>query len=167
MFDGSSHGEWICGQDSRAHRGVGRRRQRTRNSRYLDVPKYELIDNQLYAVSTDTKFPLNNLLIHSKELYFFQLGTNPRFRKTLAQIKKEHSSHATYLNLFGFFFCLRSNLRIWISSMTSQEAWMRILIRIKMSTKKPKVHFQAKICDLEVEFPSNSQEEKKSLTLAG
>jgi hypothetical protein len=134
LFDGLSHGDWICGRDPKAHWGVGKRRLRTPKSLSLEMPKYEFINGNLFLQSDFGKIPIHNLHVHSKEGYFFEFLHSNHADKTLAKVNNLQEKRLTFFDPFGFLFCLRSNLRIWASSFFSINAWIRLIARLKAKT---------------------------------
>lgn len=128
-FDGLSHGEWVCGQDPKAHWGIGMRRRRTPNSENAIFPKYGYESNQMFLHFDNSKVNLNNLHVHSKENYFFCLGENRRLNLTLAKVNKNKSGFLHFFSIPAFFYCLRSNIAIWSSSGFSKAAWKRLMGR--------------------------------------
>jgi hypothetical protein len=131
LFDGLSHGDWICGRDPRAHWGIGKRRLRTPKSMSLEMPKYEFINGNLFVQSDDGGIPIHNLHIHSKEGYFFEFLHSDYHEKTLGKVNNLSEKRITFFDLSGFLFCLSSNVRIWASSFFSINAWIRLVARLR------------------------------------
>jgi len=131
LFDGLSHGEWLCGRDPKANWGVGMRRRRTPNSKNQIFPLYEYSAEQmfLYFNEQGVKVPLNNLHIHSKELYFFQLDQDSRIQSTIVSVNQARDQFLYFFKFGGFLYCLWSNLKIWSSSVFSAQAWIRLRSR--------------------------------------
>lgn len=144
LFDGLSHGEWLCGRDPKAHWGFGMRRVRTPNSKEQVFPLYDYSDQQmfLYFIDSGLKVPLNNLHVHSKELYFFQLDQGSRLKSTIVKVNQSPDRFIYFFKFGGFVYCLISNLKIWSSSMFSTEAWIRLggrwLRRFRKSNRRLK-----------------------------
>lgn len=126
-FDGTSHGEWICGRDPKAHWGFGKRLQRTPASEPVEMGRYFSLGNQLFLSLESGTIPIHNLHIHSKEIDFFLPWPNSQVEKTLMKINNNSSALAIrYFKVSAFFFCLLSRIRIWSSSSISVDAWRRL-----------------------------------------
>jgi len=130
LFDGLSHGDWICGRDPRAHWGVGARMQLSPNSIIRKSVEYFLDANQIYARNDGKIFPLNNLHVHSKESMFFQASLNVRVNSILQRLNQRPKSGLRYFDIAAFVYCLKSNVRIWSSSIMSKSAWKRLWRRL-------------------------------------
>jgi hypothetical protein len=129
-FDGSSHGEWICGRDPKAHWGVGKRLQRTPISMNLEMGKYSLNENQLYLTLNGETFPIHNLHVHSKELVFFDPVCGVGVGNILDAVSDSSKSSLTFFVPKAFIFCLISNMKIWASSVLKLSAWKRLVGRL-------------------------------------
>lgn len=129
LFDGASHGEWICGRDPKAHWGVGKRKLRTPISHDMQMPKYEYEAGQLFILHKDNRIPVNNLHVHSKELYFFGLNNDGRYRDVLNKVNSP-SEKVTYFQILPFFFCLASRTKILTSSFFSITKWKKLIHKL-------------------------------------
>lgn len=125
LFDGLSHGEWICGRDPKAHWGVGRRKMRTPISENQIMPQYEIRNSQLTCTFGSLEIPIHNLHVHSKELSFFQNLNNENLKNIISKVNS-HEPSVNFFQLKAFIFCLKSKMRIWSSSFFSLKAWSRL-----------------------------------------
>jgi hypothetical protein len=128
LFDGLSHGEWICGRDPRAHWGIGKRKMVTpKSSINSKWPlQYSISQGQLRVKVAEIDYNVHNLHVHSKELYFFSVANNEIVEQIIEKVNQP-GIHPYFFNFKAFFFCLHSNLRIWFDSLFSVDAWMRVL----------------------------------------
>jgi hypothetical protein len=129
LFDGASHGEWICGRDPKAHWGLGRRKMRTPISENLEMPEYQFENSQLTCTINSIIVPIHNLHVHSKELPFFRKGGEDDVRNLISRANSAKGSHR-FFQFSAFLFCLQSKVKIWSSSFFSRRAWMRLVSRI-------------------------------------
>jgi hypothetical protein len=129
LFDGASHGEWICGRDPKAHWGVGKRKLRTPISQGMQMPQYAYEAGQLFLLHESDRIPVNNLHIHSKELFFFGLTNDERYRDILSQVNSP-SEEITSFQIFPFFFCLVSRTKILTSSFFSRAKWRKLMHKL-------------------------------------
>lgn len=129
-FDGASHGEWICGQDPKAHWGIGRRRQLTPISSGRNMGTYFVRENQMYCTYGLKTFPIHNLHVHSKELVFFAQFWGSRVDNILKALSDSDKSSLFFVPK-AFIFCLVSNIKIWASSFLELSAWKRLVGRLK------------------------------------
>jgi hypothetical protein len=130
LFDGASHGEWLCGWDSRAHWGIGQRKRRTPNSTEKNMPHYVFEGSQIILDFQGKKVPLNNLHVHSKEMVFFDLNFSSKLEKIVRRVNNDVSMELRYFSIASMLFCLKSNLLIWSSSLLSKAAWKRLSERV-------------------------------------
>lgn len=126
LFDGLSHGEWICGRDPKAHWGLGRRKMRTPISEYLDMPEYQFENSQLTCRVNSFVVPIHNLHVHSKELSFFRKQDEAAVRFLISKANLGESS-PWFFKFSAFLFCFHSKIKIWTSSIFSRAAWLRLI----------------------------------------
>lgn len=134
-FDGLSHGEWICGQDPKAHWGMGMRRQRTPLSKRRKMDAYRIMNNQLFLQHQLDLYPIHNLHVHSKEEIFFDYELGPQVIDILERVSGEPESKVWFFVPSAFVHCLVSNVKIWKSSFFQKSAWLRLIN--KVFSRKP------------------------------
>jgi hypothetical protein len=136
LFDGASHGEWICGRDPKAHWGLGRRKMRTPISENLEMPEYQFENSQLTCRVNSLLVPIHNLHIHSKELSFFRKEDEDSVAALISKANSANTSRR-FFNFSAFIFCFQSNVKIWTSSIFSRGAWLRLI-----SCRKSQSHIE-------------------------
>jgi hypothetical protein len=133
LFDGLSHGEWICGRDPKAHWGLGRRKMRTPISKDLDMPEYQFENSQLTCRVNSVVIPIHNLHVHSKELPFFRKEDEDTVRALISKANSIHGS-TSFFEFSALLYCLQSKLKIWSSSFFSRTAWKGLISQIIRKT---------------------------------
>jgi hypothetical protein len=126
LFDGLSHGEWICGRDPKAHWGLGRRKMRTPISENLEMPEYQFENSQLTCRVNSIVLPIHNLHVHSKELPFFRKEYENAVHFLITKANSGNSS-PWFFKFSAFLFCFHSKMKIWTSSIFSRAAWVRLI----------------------------------------